>query len=205
MSIPLSRDGRGPSIHVDTPFVFALALAAGAGAAALVMAASGLLYDLAHGKSFSKVAFNNGTHTIGLAAGALAWTTLAGGQVTGSSALPAILAGTAVFVVVKMTLFGVALALDTSVGPLVGLGRFLRHMLLVVVMAQVGVLVLVLAAERPACCCSRSARCSQPTCCYAARAGRCWPARTPRPRPGGRPSCGPRSRRWPASSRRPTR
>ena len=63
LSIPLSRDGRGPSIHVDTPFVFALALAAGAGAAALVMAASGLLYDLAHGKPFSKVAFNNGTHT----------------------------------------------------------------------------------------------------------------------------------------------
>jgi signal transduction histidine kinase len=150
LSIPLSRNGRGPSIHVDTPFVFALALAAGAGAAALVMAASGLLYDLAHRKPFSKVAFNNGTHMIGLAAGALVWTTLAGGQVTGSSALPAILAGTAVFVVVKMTLFGVYLALDTSVGPVVGLGRFLRHMLLVVVMAQVGVLVLVLAAERPA-------------------------------------------------------
>ncbi len=28
LSIPLSRDGGGPSIHVDTPFVFALALAA---------------------------------------------------------------------------------------------------------------------------------------------------------------------------------
>ena len=50
LSIPLSRNGRGPSVHVDTPFVFALALAAGAGAAALVMAASGLLYDLAHRK-----------------------------------------------------------------------------------------------------------------------------------------------------------
>ena len=150
LSIPLSRNGRGPSVHVDTPFVFALALAAGAGAAALVMAASGLLYDLAHRKPFSKVAFNNGTHMIGLAAGVLVWTALAGGQVTGSSALPAILAGTAVFVVVKMTLFGVYLALDTSVAPVVGLGRFLRHMLLVVVMAQVGVLVLVLAAERPA-------------------------------------------------------
>jgi signal transduction histidine kinase len=114
------------------------------------MAASGLLYDLAHRKPFSKVAFNNGTHTIGLAAGVLVWTALAGGEVTGSSALPAILAGTAVFVVVKMTLFGVYLALDSSVGPVVGLGRFLRNMLLVVVMAQVGVLVLVLAAERPA-------------------------------------------------------
>ena len=70
LSIPLSRDGRGPSLHVDTPFVFALVLAAGAGAAALVMAASGLLYDLAHRKPFPKVAFNIGTHTIGLAAGA---------------------------------------------------------------------------------------------------------------------------------------
>jgi len=73
LSIPLSWNGRGPSIHVDTPFVFALALAAGAGAAALVMAASGLLYDLAHRKPFSKVAFNNGTHMIGLAAGVLVW------------------------------------------------------------------------------------------------------------------------------------
>jgi signal transduction histidine kinase len=150
LSIPLSRDGRGPSIHVDTPFVFALVLAAGAGAAALVMAASGLLYDLAHRKPFIKVAFNSGIHTIGLAAGALVWTTLAGGSVTGSSALPAILTGTAVFVVVKMALFGVYLALDESVRPAVSPSRFLRHLLLVVVMAQVGVLVLVLAAERPA-------------------------------------------------------
>jgi signal transduction histidine kinase len=150
LSIPLSRDGRGPSIHVDTPFVFALALAAGAGAAAVVMAVSGALYDLAHRKPFSKVAFNNGTHTIGLAAGALVWTSLAGGQVTGSSALPAILTGTAVFIVVKMALFGVAVAMDPSVRPLVSLSRFLRHLLLVVVMAQVGVLVLVLATERPA-------------------------------------------------------
>src|SRR5215203_2415245 len=72
LSIPLSRDGRGPSVHVDTPFVFALALAAGTGAAAVVMAASGVLYDLAHRKPFHKIAFNiafnNGTHTIGLAA-----------------------------------------------------------------------------------------------------------------------------------------
>ena len=150
LSIPLSRDGRGPSIHVDTPFAFALVLAAGAGAAALVMAASGALYDLAHRKPLAKVAFNNGTHAIGLAAGALAWTTLAGGPVTGSSALPAILTGTAVFIVVKMALFGVAVAMDSSVRPVVSLSRFLRHLVLVVVMAQVGVLVLVLATERPA-------------------------------------------------------
>jgi signal transduction histidine kinase len=150
LSIPLSRDVRGPSVHVDTPFVFALALAAGVGVAALVMAASGALYDLAHRKPFAKVAFNNGTHTIGLAAGALVWTAMAGGPVTGSSALPAILAGTAVFVVVKMSLFGVALALDEAGRPVVGRSRFLRQMVLIVVMAQVGVLVLVLAAERPA-------------------------------------------------------
>src|ERR671910_1693182 len=29
LSIPLSRDGRGPSVHVDTPFTFVLVLAAG--------------------------------------------------------------------------------------------------------------------------------------------------------------------------------
>ena len=150
LSIPLSRDGRGPSVHVDTPFVFALALAAGTGAAAVVMAASGVLYDLAHRKPFHKVAFNNGTHTIGLAAGALVWTTLAGGQVTGSEALPAILTGTAVFVAVKFGLFAGALTLDASVRSVVSPPRFLRHLLLIVVMAQVGVLVLVLAAERPA-------------------------------------------------------
>jgi signal transduction histidine kinase len=129
LSIPLSRDGRGPSVHVDTPFAFALALAAGTGAAAVVMAASGVLYDLAHRKPFRKVAFNNGTHVIGLAAGALVWTTLAGGQVTGSEALPAILTGTAVFVAVKFGLFAGALTLDASVRSVVSPPRFLRHLL----------------------------------------------------------------------------
>ena len=75
---------------------------------------------------------------------------LAGGQVTGSSALPAILTGTAVFVAVKMALFGGYLTLDEAVRPVVSPSRFLRHVVLVTVMAQVGVLVLVLAAERPA-------------------------------------------------------
>jgi signal transduction histidine kinase len=150
LSIPLSRDGRGPSVHVDTPFVFALVLAAGPGTAALVMAASGVLYDLAHRKPLHKLTFNIGTHTIGLAAGAAVWMALAGGQGTGSAALPAILTGTAVFVAVKMALFGGYLALDETVRPVVSPSRFLRHVVLVVVMAQVGVLVLVLAAERPA-------------------------------------------------------
>jgi hypothetical protein len=86
LSIPLSRDGRGPSVHVDTPFTFALVLAAGAGAAAVVMAASCALYDLAHRKPRYKLTFNIGTHTIGLAAGTAVWMALAGGQGTGSSA-----------------------------------------------------------------------------------------------------------------------
>jgi hypothetical protein len=59
LGIPLSRDGRGPTIHVDAPF-----------AAALVVAASCALYDLAHHKPLRKLTFNLGTHVIGLAAGA---------------------------------------------------------------------------------------------------------------------------------------
>ena len=72
---------------------------------------------------------------------------VAGGQVN-SSALPGILIGTAVFVATKTVLFVGSLALDEdrTVGPT----RVLRQSVLVIVMAQVGVLVLVLAAERPA-------------------------------------------------------
>ena len=101
LGIPLSRDGRGPTVHVDAPFAFALALAAGPGVAGLVVAASCALYDLAHHKPLRKLTFNVGTHVIGLAAGAAVWIALAGGQVATSSALPAILTGTAVFVAVK--------------------------------------------------------------------------------------------------------
>jgi signal transduction histidine kinase len=150
LSIPLSRDGRGPSVHVDAPFAFALALAAGPGAAAPVVAASCVLYDLAHRKPPHKVAFNVGTHMLGLAAGSLVWIALAGGQEAGSSALPAILTGTAVFVAVKSGLVAGAVALDETVRAVITPGRVLRQTVLVMVMAQVGVLVLVLAAERPA-------------------------------------------------------
>ena len=76
LSVPLSRDGRGPSVHVDAPFAFALVLAVGPGAAAPVVAASCALYDLAHRKPLRKVAFNIGTHMIGLAAGVLVWVAL---------------------------------------------------------------------------------------------------------------------------------
>jgi signal transduction histidine kinase len=148
LSIPLSRDGRGPSVHVDAPFSFALVLAAGPGAAALVVAASCALFDLAHHKPPHKLTFNIGTHVLGLAGGAAVWIWLAGGQVTGSSALPAILAGTTVFVVLKVALFAGLLAVDERVRRTIGPSRILRQSVLIMVTAQVGVLVLV--AERPA-------------------------------------------------------
>jgi signal transduction histidine kinase len=150
LSIPLGRDRRGPSVHVDAPFSFALVLAAGPGAAALVVAASYALYDLAHRKPPHKLTFNIGTHVLGLAGGAAAWIWLAGGQATGSSALPAILTGTTVFVVLKVALFAGLLAVDERIRRAIGPGRLLRQSVLVVAMAQVGVLVLVLGAERPA-------------------------------------------------------
>jgi signal transduction histidine kinase len=148
LTIPLSRDGRGPRVMVDSPFVFALVLVAGPGVAALVVAASLTLSGLVHHRPPQKLAFNIGTHSIGLAAGSVAWIVLAGGQVVDSSALPAILIGIAVFVAVKTVLFVGSLALDEdrTVSP----SRILRQSVLVIVMAQVGVLVLVLATERPA-------------------------------------------------------
>jgi signal transduction histidine kinase len=150
LHIPLSRDGRGPSVHVDAPFSFALALAAGPGVAGLVVAASCALFDLAHRKPLYKLTFNIGTHVTGLAAGSAVWIALAGGQVAGSSALPAILTGTAVFVATKTALFAGYVALNQELRPALTPQRVLRQSVLMVVMAQVGVLVLVLAAERPA-------------------------------------------------------
>jgi signal transduction histidine kinase len=150
LTIPLSRDGSGPRVMVDSPFVFALVLVAGPGVAALVMAASLTVSGLVHHKPPHRLTFNVGTHSIGLAAGSAAWMALAGGHVVDSSALPAILIGTAVFVVVKTALFIGSVALDqdlhqTTVSP----ARIMRQSVLVIVMAQVGVLVLVLATEHP--------------------------------------------------------
>jgi signal transduction histidine kinase len=150
LHIPLSRDSRGPSVHVDAPFSFALALAAGPGAAGLVVAASCALFDLAHHKPLHKLTFNIGTHVTGLAAGSAVWIALAGGQDAGSSALPAILTGTAVFVAVKTALFAGYVALNQELRPALTPQRVLRQSVLMMVMAQVGVLVLVLAGERPA-------------------------------------------------------
>jgi signal transduction histidine kinase len=150
LTIPLSRDGSGPRVMVDSPFVFALVLVAGPGVAALVMAASLTVSGLVHHKPPHRLAFNVGTHSIGLAAGSVTWIALAGGHIVDSSALPAILIGTAVFVIVKTALFIGSVALDedlhqTTVSP----SRIMRQSVLVIVMAQVGVLVLVLATEHP--------------------------------------------------------
>jgi signal transduction histidine kinase len=147
LTIPLSRDENGPRVMVDSPFVFALVLFGGPGVAALVTAASLTLSGLARHRPLQKLAFNVGTHSIGLAAGSVAWIALAGGHVVDSSALPAILVGTAAFVAVKTVLFVGSLALDEdrNVSPT----RVLRQSVLVILMAQVGVLVLVLATERP--------------------------------------------------------
>jgi signal transduction histidine kinase len=150
LTIPLSRDASGPRVMVDSPFVFALVLVAGPGVAALVMAASLTVSGLVHHKPPHKLAFNVGTHSIGLAAGSVAWMALDGGRIVDSSALPAILIGTAVFVVVKTALFIGSVALDedlhqTTVSP----SRVMRQSVLVIVMAQAGVLVLVLATEHP--------------------------------------------------------
>src|ERR671920_1312905 len=146
LTIPLSRDASGPRVMVDSPLVFALVLVGDPGVAALVMAVSLTLSGLVHHKPPSRLAFNVGTHSIGLAAGWAVWTALAGGQ-GDSSALPGILIGTAVFVAVKTVLFVGSLALDEdrTVSPT----RVLRQSVLVVVLAQVGVLVLVLATEHP--------------------------------------------------------
>jgi hypothetical protein len=139
LTIPLSRDASGPRVMVDSPFVFALVLVAGPGVAALVMAASLTVSGLVHHKPPRKLAFNVGTHSIGLAAGAATWMALAGGHVVDSSALPAILIGTAVFVAVKTALFIGSVALDedlhdTTVSP----PGCMRQSVLVIVMAQVG-------------------------------------------------------------------
>jgi signal transduction histidine kinase len=147
LSIPLSRDGRGPTVHVDAPFAFALMLVAGIGSAAVVLAVSCVVYDLARRKPLRKLAFNVGAHTIGIALGAGVWMAAGGGQPL-SAALPAVLAGTAVFVASKVLLVAIALKLDQATGPALSPGRLLRHGIVITVMAQAVVVVIVLTSHR---------------------------------------------------------
>jgi hypothetical protein len=69
LTIPLSRDASGPRVMVDSPFVFALVLVGGPGVAALVVAVSLTLSGLVHHRPPVRLAFNVGTHSIGLAPG----------------------------------------------------------------------------------------------------------------------------------------
>ena len=145
-AIPLSRDRRGLKVLINGPFAFALVLYGGIGAAALLQAGAILLCDLAHLKPAAKTSTNIAVHTIGLAAGAGVWTALSGGRAASTATLPAILIGALVFVVVKVALFAIKEHLDdaTPLGP----ARVLRIGVGIIVLTQVVVLVVVLAAEQ---------------------------------------------------------
>jgi hypothetical protein len=103
LAIPLSRERRGPSVLVNSPFAFALALYGGIGAAAVLQAAAALLWHAVRRTSAAKAAFNLGSHTTGLAAGGAVWLALGGGRPTAAT-LPSALAGTAVVVALKSLL-----------------------------------------------------------------------------------------------------
>ncbi|HEU4398072.1 MAG TPA: HAMP domain-containing sensor histidine kinase [Actinomycetota bacterium] len=113
-SVPLSRDRRGPRVLVNAPFAFALVLYGGVGFAVLLQAATIALSGVVRRSPARKIAFNVGDHTIGLAAGAGVWVVLSGGQAASTATLPAVLAGTFVFIAVKTLLFGIKVHLDTT-------------------------------------------------------------------------------------------
>ena len=206
LSIPLSRDGRGPSVHVDTPFVFALALAAGAGAAALVdgrlrpavrpgppqaVLQGGLQQRHPHdrpgrrGARLDDPGRRPGHRQLGPAGDPGRDGRVRRRQDDPVRRVPG----------------------PRQLRPAGGRPRPVpAPVLLVIVMAQVGVLVLVLAAERPALLLlALGPMLAAYLLLRSESQGGAGPPGRRGARPGGRPSCGPRSRRWPASSRRPTR
>jgi len=142
-SIPLNGPG-GPSVMINGPFAFALLLYAGLGDAVLLQSAAMLLFNLVERKSARVIAFNVGSHTIGMAAAASAWMALGGERPPTTATLPAILIGAGVFVVVKFVLFAVTVHLDERI-PF-GARRLLLQALGKIVMTQAIVLVVVLAA-----------------------------------------------------------
>jgi signal transduction histidine kinase len=145
--VRLSRDPRGPRVLVNAPFAFALMLYAGLGFAALLQAATIVLYGIARRLPPRKLAFGVGDHTIGLAVGAGVWFALGGGQPASAATLPAILAGTVVYVAVKTLLFATRLHLDTSTPADVTPARLLGTVIAVTAMAMAVVLAVVLVAD----------------------------------------------------------
>ncbi|HZD00044.1 MAG TPA: HAMP domain-containing sensor histidine kinase [Actinomycetes bacterium] len=145
-SVPLSSDQRGPRVLINSPFAFALALYGGIGAAALLYASTFVMDASTRRGPVRRVTFNVGTHTIGLASGGGVWRALSGGRPAGTGTLAAILAGTAVFVVVKAVLFAVKVRLDDTTPPDVSPARLLRHAARITLMTQAVVIVIVLAA-----------------------------------------------------------
>jgi signal transduction histidine kinase len=147
-SIPLSIDPRGAKVQINSPFAFALALYGGIGAAALLYASTFVLDGSLRHRSFRKLAFNVGTHTIGLAAGGGVWMALSGGRPASTGTLPAILTGTAVFVLGKSLLFAVKVRLDETTPPDVTPARLVPVAVGITVMAQAVVLLIVLTANQ---------------------------------------------------------
>jgi signal transduction histidine kinase len=145
--VRLSRDPRGPRILVNAPFAFALMLYAGLGFAALLQASAIVLYGIARRLPPHKLAFGVGDHTIGLAAGAGVWFALGGGQPASAATLPAILAGTVVYVAIKTLLFAARLHLDRSTPADVTPARLLGTVIAVTAMAMAVVLAVVLVAD----------------------------------------------------------
>jgi signal transduction histidine kinase len=147
-SVPLSGEQRGPRVLINSPFAFALALYGGIGAAMVLYAGTFVFDGLRRRIAIRKVAFNVGTHTIGLATGGGVWLALSGGRPASTGTLPAILVGTTVFVAVKVLLFAVKVGLDETTPPDVTMARVLRHLVGITLMTAAVVLVIVLAAGK---------------------------------------------------------
>jgi signal transduction histidine kinase len=146
-AVPLSRDRRGPRVLVTAPFAFALMLYGGVGFAALLQAAALTLSGLARRSPARKLAFNVGHHTIGLAAGAGVWLALSGGQEPSDATLPAVLAGTFVFMAVKALLFAIMVHLDPAKPADLTWTRLLGTVIAITALAMAVVLTVVMVAE----------------------------------------------------------
>jgi signal transduction histidine kinase len=144
-SIPLSGPG-GPRALITGPFAFALLLYAGLGEAVLLQGAAMLIYNLVERKPARVIAFNVGSHTIGMAVAAFTWMALGGQRPPTVATLSAVLIGTGVFVLVKFALFVPTVHLDERI-PF-GVRRVAMQAIGKMVMTQAVVLVVVLSGEQ---------------------------------------------------------